>query len=137
MKKMIYIILIAVCTLGHAESQAQTTTVNDEALAKTQNLLKDKQKREEFIKTDSAASTADKNVTQTFGDGKTKEDIYDTSAIMMKFLTEKYSGDPEKMQQEMTKAMSNPKEFLKSLPADIQNKIKRIADEHEAKSKKP
>ncbi len=110
---------------------------SDQALLNTQNILRDKKQRDQIIQTDSQAKGADDNLTQMFGEGAMKENVYDTSAQVIKFVSEKNSGDSAKMQAEILKALTDPASFMKSLPPDIQKRIRELASDYEAKKKNP
>lgn len=61
---------------------------------------------------------------------KTKE-LYSISAELLPILLQQSGGDPAAMQTIVHKAQANPEAFLQSLPADMQARIKKIADDLE------
>lgn len=133
MKYSLFIFVVLFLNIIHA----QTKSINDEALTSTQNMLRSSAQRSEVIKNDSNAKKADQDLESLVGTGSAKEQVYELSADVMKYLVDNSSGDPVKMQESLMKGMSDPKAFLNSLPDDVKNKIRNIATEVESKSKKP
>lgn len=104
----------------------------DPALKDVQELLRTESKRNEVIKDNPKAQQADAFALQAVGGDKNlKNDVYDVSADIMATVQKLSGGDTAKMQQMLQKALQNPGEFLKSLPADQQAKIRGIATQVE------
>ncbi len=104
----------------------------DPALKDVQELLRTESKRNEVIKNDAKAQQADAFALQAVGGDKNlKNEVYDVSADIMATVQKLSGGDTAKMQQMLQKALQNPGEFLKSLPADQQAKIRGIANQVE------
>lgn len=104
----------------------------DPALKDVQELLRTESKRNEVIKGDSKAQQADAFALQAVGGNQQlKNEVYDVSADIMATVQKLSGGDTAKMQQLLQKALQNPGEFLKSLPADQQAKIRGIATQVE------
>ncbi len=140
MNRMFYIVcflLIYSQSVVSEPAKKPYDSASDQALIETQNLLRSRTEREKLIQKDQKAKKADDQVTSVVGEGQIKDEMYDVTAGIMKYLVEKYSGDAEKMQAEMLKAASDPKAFLSSLPIEYQNKIRAMASEVEAKKIKP
>lgn len=104
----------------------------DPALKDVQELLRTESKRNEVIEGDSKAQQADAFALQAVGGNQQlKNEVYDVSADIMATVQKLSGGDTAKMQQLLQKALQNPGEFLKSLPADQQAKIRGIATQVE------
>lgn len=102
----------------------------DPALKDVQDLLRTESKRNEAIKADPKAQQADSFALQAVGGNQQlKNEVYDVSADIMATVQKLSGGDTAKMQQLLQKALQNPGEFLKSLPADQQAKIRGIANQ--------
>lgn len=109
----------------------------DPAIKDVQDILRTQSKREEVIKADPKAQQADAFALQAVGGNQNlKNDVYDVSADIMATVQKLSGGDPAKMNALLQKALQNPGEFLKSLPADQQAKIRDIAAKTE-KQKAP
>lgn len=103
--------------------------VNDEALQKTQELLRNQSQRNEVLKTDTKAREADDFATKAVGgNAQDKNEVYNISADIMGKLSKDNNGDAQKMQEQLLKALQSPDQFLKSLPPEIQNNIKGVAE---------
>lgn len=108
----------------------------DPALKDVQELLRSQSQREAVIKNDNKAKQADDFALQAVGGNQDlKNDVYDVSADIMATVQKLSAGDPAKMNALLQKALQNPGEFLKSLPADQQAKIRDIAAKTEAHKK--
>lgn len=95
------------------------------ALEQTQDCLKNKTC--EAAKTE-AGKVADKKALEAVaGNVSAQQELYNISAEIMPILVQQSGGDPAKMQALMQKAQTDPEAFYKSLPADIQAKIKATA----------
>lgn len=100
----------------------------DPALKDVQDLLRTESKRNEAIKANPKAQQADAFALQAVGGNQAlKNDVYDVSADIMATVQKLSNGDPAKMNELLQKALKNPGEFLKSLPADQLAKIREIA----------
>jgi hypothetical protein len=130
-------LLLTVLTLSLLTSSVSFAVEDlDPALKDVQELLRSQSKREEVIKGDSKAKQADDFALQAVGGNqKLKGDVYDVSADIMATVQKLSEGDPAKMNALLQKALQNPGEFLKSLPAEQQAKIRDIAAKTEAQKK--
>lgn len=61
------------------------------------------------------------------GDAAKKQELYNISADIMPFLMQQAGSDPNKMQEIMLKAQTDPEAFLNSLPADVRARIANAA----------
>lgn len=104
----------------------------DPALKDVQELLRTESKRNEVIKDNPKAQQADAFALQAVGGNQQlKSEVYDVSADIMATVQKLSGGDATKMNQMLQRALQNPGEFLKSLPADQQAKIRGIATQVE------
>ena len=97
----------------------------------------DKSAREKYIRETPQAAVADKELTHLVGNGELKDQSYQTSAELFKYIMDKNANDPKKAQEDLMRAMQDPEKFINSLPESIKNKIKNIAASVEKKSAKP
>ena len=124
------VLLLSVSLLATTVSFADDDL--DPALKDVQELLHTESKRHEVIKDSPKAQQADAFALQAVGGNQQlKNEVYDVSADIMATVQRLSGGDPAKMQQMLQKALQNPGEFLKSLPADQQAKIRGIANQVE------
>ena len=113
---------------------AQTDQASDKALNDTQDLLRDKSKREELMKKDSKAREADSKVNAvTGGDSVNNQKLYDISADIMPSLMQTVGNDPTKAMELLQKAQTDPEGFYKSLPPEVRAKIRGVAGDIESK----
>ena len=123
MKNFIFLIAIA------AFSQNSFSQVDQSALLESQKILRSSSERQEIISKDQKAQQADQFASQVVGgDPALKNDMYDVSADILNYVMQSSDGDPAKAQELLLKAMKDPKQFLKSLPAAEQEKIRNIAN---------
>ncbi len=115
-------------------SRSSFSQVDQEALLETQRVLRSPTERQDIISKDKKAQDTDQFASQVVGgDPKLKDEVYDISADVLNSLLQTTNGDPEKAQELLLKAMKNPEQFLKSLPALQQEKIRGIANSVEKK----
>jgi hypothetical protein len=108
----------------------------DAAMKDVQDLMRSESQRAEVIKQSPKAQQADSFALQAVGgDAALKNQVYDVSADIMGTIKEMSGGDAGKMNALLQKAMQNPDEFLKSLPAEQQAKIRGIANQVESNKK--
>ncbi len=107
---------------------ADEASINQEALEKTVNLLKDKGQRQELINKDDGAKKANDMAEKLLGKGANLEKIYELSAEILRDLANKHKGDDSAMMKEMGDAEQNPEGFLKSLNEVQRAKIKALSE---------
>lgn len=95
------------------------------ALQQTQDCLKNKTC--DAAKTEAGKAADKKALEAVAGNLAAQQELYNISADIMPILVQQSGGDPAKMQALMQKAQADPEGFYKSLPADIQAKIKATA----------
>lgn len=105
----------------------------DEAVADTQKMMKDNQKRQELLQ-DQKAKDADKAASSVVGSENMNE-IYGISADILPLLI-KEQGSPDKAAAYLEAIQRNPAEFLQKLPPEIQAKIKNLSSKVEKKDGK-
>ena len=108
-----------------------------EAVEEVQHNMTNVSAREKSINENANTRAADRQLTELVGNGALKQESYQLSADIFKYLIDKHAGDPIKAQEELLKAMKDPKAFLGTLPDNYKDKIRQIAAEVEAKNKKP
>jgi chromosome condensin MukBEF ATPase and DNA-binding subunit MukB len=98
----------------------------DEALRKTQELLRDKTKRTEALEQDSKAKSLNEGVEKRLG--SQTEQAYELAAQILPVIVERTGGDPAKMQALMESYQKNPKSFFDQLTPEQRKRIKDMAE---------
>lgn len=115
-------------------SQPSFSQLDQNALNEAQQVLRSPGERQEVISRDKKAQQADQLATQAVGgDPALKNEMYNVSADILNHVMKASGGDPEKAQALLMKAMKDPKQFMNSLPAAEQDKIREIANSVEKK----
>ncbi len=115
-------------------SQNSFSQVDQDAVSEAQKVLRSTSQRQELISKDQKAKQVDQFASEVVGnDPALKSDMYEVSADILKHVMQASDGDPAKAQELMQQAMKDPKQFLKSLPAAEQEKIRQIANSAERK----
>ena len=124
MKKLI--LPLAICFSLGANAQ-------EDALAKTQQLLLDQRARESIIAHDQKAKATDEFADKTVnGNPEDKERLYQLASQALTYLAHKHDGDVSKMQKDMEKALKNPEQFKNDLPPELVQQIEDLAHKVEA-----
>ena len=104
-------------------------------LAEAQAVLTSRLEREKFLKQDKKAQAADDFADRAVGGSKEdKEELYSISAEAVAHLIKVNGADPEKLQEQMLKAIQNPQAFKKSLPQDIQDRMNAVVNKVQSRS---
>ena len=114
---------------------AQLDNASEEAVVKTQQLLKSNVDRQKYIDSDPKAKAADDKAAEVAGSKENKDEMYDISAGITRTLANRNGGDANKMQEELTKAATNPEAFYNSLSPEEKAQIHALAEK--IGSKKP
>ena len=118
----------------HAAAYADLDQHQQQGLKDTQRLLTSPKERDAAIRNDVKATDADKKVEALTGSGKNKEEIYDIASKVMETITKEANGDPQKMQQMLSEAQSNPKAFYeKYFSEEDKNRVRGLANDIEKK----
>jgi hypothetical protein len=141
--KRSWLFLLVSCVLsihlsayGAGSGQNDDDKLVDDAIKSTQDMLKSDSKRQEFIKNNPSAKSANDSVSAvTFGDSGHSQQIYNISADVLPEIMKMVGNDPSKAAALLEKAKSNPEEFLKSLPASVRKQIQDVAGSIENKNK--
>lgn len=104
---------------------AEQTSCWDEPLKKTQEVMRDSQKRNAIIKEDPKAFKAEEIARQVMGENT--DEIHDLSAEILEVIYKQAEGDALKMQDIVIKASRNPAAFLESLPEEYKSKVQSLA----------
>lgn len=109
-----------------------------QALSETQNLLRDPSRIKNEALNTPEAQTADRNASiVTLGKPELKQELYNISADLMSWIVEASQGDPAKMQQMMSDALSNPKSLYDRMPASERSRVKALSEKIEGSRKNP
>lgn len=134
LKNFGYLVFFLLVNVVNFNLYAQNDPAIDSAMKETQDLLKNKSQRDELMKKDSKAREADNRVNAvTGGDAAQSQKLYDISSDIMPALMEAVGNDPTKAMELLQKAQNDPESFYKSLPKEIQNKIRGVASDIESK----
>lgn len=108
-------------TFAYAEDTAET----ENAYKKAQEVLKDKNQRQEIINKSDKAKKSDEFADQVVqGNDKQKEKLYQISADVLGNYS---SDDPEKTNKALSEAAKDPATFLKSLTPEQKKAIEELA----------
>jgi hypothetical protein len=115
--KLIAIVVVNICiSVAYADDGGVAAAIQE-----TQTCLKNRTC--DAFKTEAGQATIRKVSQAVHGDAASEQVLYDLSAEILPFVLQQSGGDPEKMQV----LMQNPEAFLKTLPLDIQVKIRNTA----------
>ena len=116
-------------------TQAQNNSQFDQnAMNEAQKVLRSSSERQDVISKDQKAQQADQFASQAVGgDPALKNDVYNLSADILNHVMKVSGGDPAKAQTLLMKALKDPKQFMNSLPAAEQDKVREIANSVEKK----
>jgi len=103
----------------------------DEALLKTEQVLTEASKRQEFLNQDANAKAADQSLKSLLGSEQRVEEAYQVSSEIFKRLAIEGKGDAEYLKRVLAEAQANPAAFLKSLSSEEQERIRKISQEVE------
>jgi len=101
--------------------------VVEEALRKTQELLRDPSAREKIGKQTSEGREAMNQAESLGGSTENTEEIYDLAADIFADLVHQTNGDPDKIKELLKKAQKNPEDFAKHFSDSQKAKLKEIS----------
>lgn len=119
MKKLILLLLLLCAQMVSAQENS------DEAIRKTQELLKNQAERNKVIGETSAATTADGKVKGLAGTAADEQAIYELAAEVLGNMKGK---TPEQMSKVVGDADSNPAGFAETWTPEQKKKLKEISD---------
>ena len=96
------------------------------ALQKTQDCLRNQSC--DAAKTAEGNAAEQKALNAAGGNTRITQELNNISADIMPILIEQSGGDPAIMQTILMKAQTDPENFLNSLPAEIQTKIRNVTN---------
>jgi hypothetical protein len=124
-------------SLVHVFAYAELDKDQTQGLKDTQRLLTNPTERNAAIKGDKKALDVDQKVEALTGSGKNKEEIYDIAAKVMEAIAVESKGDPEKMQQLLMEAQSNPQAFYSKYFSEADKaRVRNLAQDIEKKGSK-
>ena len=101
----------------------------DSALQNTQECLRNQNC--DAAATEEGKAAAQNALAAVQGNSEKTKELYSISAELLPILLQQSGGDPAAMQTIVHKAQANPEAFLQSLPADMQARIKKVANDLE------
>lgn len=120
-------ILCSLSSLPIAYAQ-HLDSASQEALQKTQELLKDPAARRQAIKGDPKGQSADKMVDQISGGGTAKEDVYGLASDVFAELVKETGGDAKKMEDLLAQFARNPAAFTERWTPEQRARLKALAE---------
>jgi hypothetical protein len=135
MKNVIFACLI----LNHSFALAQDLGAHEsQGLKDTKTFLHSPEQRKEFINKDKAAKEIDDKVSALAGSSKNKEELYGISSEVLEKLVQETKGDPQKMQQILQEAQTNPQKFYeKYFDENAKARVRGVASDIDSKGVKP
>lgn len=128
MKHRILLILTAFL-IGPFPAFAQMDKHDNQALQKTQGLLKDQKQRDAFIKSDRNAQAADAQLKAVLGNNpQMTEEAYALAAEVLAEMTRKHQGNPDAMAKDLEKFSKDPAAFLSQWSPEQREKLKSLAE---------
>ncbi len=125
---LLYVCLLAIQFAGLPLATAELGKDSQEALEKTQTLLRDPTQRNAAINQNQDARSNDAELQKLMG-GKGADGVYDLSADIFAKIVNESNGDVVVMQQKIEQVQKNPEAFLKSLTPEQQARIKSMANQ--------
>lgn len=106
------------------------------ALKQTQETLTDPKKVNDIISKDPAAQIVHKNSKDIAGSDENVREMYAISADILPVLMEMNQDNPDKALESLSAYSKDPAKFLKSLPANIRERIEKLGKKVEAEKGK-
>ena len=128
-QKLIFALLVIFSFKSFAWDNA-----SEEGLKKTQDLLRSKQQREEYIKKNPQAAEANQKAFDVGGDTKTQDQIYKISADVFSKVAKDSNGDPEKQKIMLDQALRNPETFFNNMTPEQRKQIEDLAKQIDVKN---
>ncbi len=120
-------------SLGGALAQQNSLSAEDQdALQKTQDLLKNKKQRMEYIEANPDAMKTMDQVKKLGGSEQGQEAMFDLSSEILQSLVQEANGDVNKLQDLLVEAQKNPTKFYERLNAQQKSRIRQIASDIES-----
>ena len=118
--------------------QAQLDASDQEALQKTQELLRNKSQRDHAIQQSPGAQQAVEFLQQlTGGDAKMSEDIFALAADVFSILVTESAGDVSKMNEALEKFKRAPAQFASKWTPEQKARLKKLAERLEKPAMAP
>jgi uncharacterized membrane protein YgaE (UPF0421/DUF939 family) len=136
MKKVLVVIGLGLLFgfLVSAPLQAQEDNA-DEAVKKTQNMMKSRSEREKLIDTPEAKKTSN-DVKDLAGNAANEDAIYALAADVLEKIKVQSKGDPIKMQELLQEAQRNPAAFANQWSDSDKQKLKSLSEQIDKDKKK-
>lgn len=126
---------VSVAAQAQSQGSKPLSKEDQQALQDTQDMLRNRQKVEQYMKTNPAASNADNQVKDLMGPdtGAT----YDLAADVFGDLVREANGDPAKLMQLVEEAQKNPAKFAERLSPAQRDKLRGLANSVEKRQAQP
>jgi hypothetical protein len=135
MKLLKFSFLIAACLFAATISQAKDSSAED-ATKHAQDILRDEKKLNEIIKSDPKAQAVNGKVHTVVNNDEEAKEIYSISADILPIFMEMHQDNPEKALDALSSYSKDPGAFLKSMPANVRERIEKLAKKIESSGTK-
>ncbi|MBI2607108.1 MAG: hypothetical protein HYW49_13620 [Deltaproteobacteria bacterium] len=122
-------------TVARAQQERGLDPASQEALLKTQQLMRDAKLRQSAVGSDPKAKDMDSKVRDFAGSDENTQEIYSLGADVMENLVKESGGDPEKMQKLLDEAKKNPSAFAARFSPAQKAKLNAVAEKIPARGK--
>ena len=108
-----------------------------QGLQDTKEFLKSPEQRKEYLEKDKKAKEADDKASALAGSAKNKEEMYGIASEVLEKIVNETKGDPQKMQQLLQEAQTNPQKFYeKYFDENAKARVRGVAADIEKKGTK-
>jgi hypothetical protein len=107
----------------------------DDAVKKTQGMMRNREQRKNLINTEEAKKTAT-DVQDLTGNAANEDAIYDLAADILEKIKTQAKGDPIKMQELLQQAQRNPAAFAAKWSDNDKKKLKSLSEQIEKDKKR-
>jgi hypothetical protein len=104
-----------------------------DALAKTDDLLRSPDARQELFQKDAQARATNEQVVSMAGSDANAQAIYELAAEVFGTLTKEANGDPQKMLQLLQQAQAHPEAFAKAFTPEQRAQLEALTKKIETK----
>lgn len=126
MKFFFILMVYCVCAFANGDEYNDFNSEQNDPLKQTQQLLRSAKERQVVIESSQNAKQADEYARQVVGE-QNKEEVYDISASLMAWLMQQAQDNPDKANEILLKAQSDPVQFYRSIPQSERDRIRNLS----------
>lgn len=112
-----------------AQNAQGLSNEQQDALRKTQELLRDKNQRQRALEVDPKAKAQDASIDKSFGGDQNKQRAYEISADVFGSMVQETGGDDAKIQKMLQDAQANPEAFYNNMTPEQRQQIRELANQ--------